>query len=63
MPVALRDKWPTDLTAGKEWFQAIAPCFEGHRPQRGQGPLLSQLQQSVCGADNTPFRLHLFEAP
>ena len=39
------------------------PCFEGHGPQRGQSPLLSQLQQIVCGADNAPFRLHLFEAP
>ena len=24
MPVALRDKWPTDLTASKGWFQATA---------------------------------------
>ena len=39
------------------------PCFEGHGPQRGQSPPLSQLQQIVCGADNAPFRLHLFEAP
>ena len=39
------------------------PCFEGHGPQRGQSPPLSQLQQIVGGTDNAPFRAHLLDAP
>ncbi len=33
-----------------------------HGPQRGQSQPLAQLQQIVRGADDAPFRLHIFEA-
>ena len=39
------------------------PCFEGHGPQRGQSPPLSQLQQIVGGADHAPFRAARSRAP
>jgi len=38
-------------------------CFEFHGPQRGQNPPLSQLQKIVGGADDAPFRAHIFQAP
>ena len=45
MPVALRDEWPTGLTARVAMVSGNrGPCLEGHGPQRSQSPSLSQLQ-------------------